>query len=261
MAMTAEEKLAIDKHFDFLTNQVQESQNEAMRIKNEYGKLVNAPASMEDDELAKLQLDCNQHINRIYHELSRHKFIKLPNGGDDWVEPDDDRLKILSKEGIDFLMNELRIHVSPLTLLSNYDPVMVEKMTCHFGRRIRRLMFNQAEFFFYYPKPEELFERTIKIIQQYPDQFPEFLKDNGDDTYTLLQEELWEKCIEWSYDELRNKFQHHEVIVFSVMELFYSTYRRAVNGEERKRLREKQIFTTSQTIAPQQPQQKRGLFG
>lgn len=246
MGISETEKQTIQKEFDYLGQQLQDAQLDALRAKNQYGQLSTTPFD-ENSELAKLQLDCDKQLDQIFHILSGHILEKDSKGGDKWVEPKDDRLRILTTTGVYLIMNELKMHVNPITILSNYKPEMIELITRDFGLRLNTLLFCKAEHFYHHPSPEQLYYKYRPLVVKFKLDIPD--------------RELYEKCEEWSIQELRNKFTHHRMIVLGVTELVYSTYLRAMNGEERKRLREKQIFHTNQTIQPQQTPQKRGFFG
>lgn len=254
MKISEKEMSDIRNQFSYLEQQKSSAELEAITLRNKFGEMSSSPPDNES-ELARLQLDCDKQLDAIYHNLCGHVLVKTPGGGDKWVEPNDDRLKILTQSGIYLIMNELKYHVNPITLLSNYTPEQIENIVLHFGKRMNHLLFNKAEFFYFHPSPEELYESSFKTIQLNPRQFLEFIDEKGN----ILEDDLYDKCLEWSSGELQSKFTHHESIVFDLTEIVYSTYLRAMGGQERKILREKQIFHTSQNIAPPQ-NTKQGWF-
>jgi hypothetical protein len=180
--------------------------------------------SMRNDDkpnVIQYQLDLKEELERIQHLLSGHIIKYKDGGGSYWAEPEDDRLKILSDYGVKQLMNILAFYLSKNTLLSNYDEETIWWKVKDFGTEVTDLVFSRYEHFFYYPSPEELFEKyRMNAIQ-----------------LGLTENELYFKCVQWSREELQSKFRHFPMIILSLIDTVHSTFLRALNGEERESLR------------------------
>lgn len=245
MSLSEQEQDKIKKSFDYLNDKLEASEHENLRLRNQYGQLSTSPPDA-DSEMAKLQLDCDKIVDQAYHLLSGHILIKDSKGGDKWIEPDDDRLKTLSKNGVYMIMNQLKFYINPNTLLSNFSKEEVDAIVLNFGNIVNDLLFNKAEFFYYHPSPETLYSKFHPIVKQ--------------EGLDISDQDLYDKCVQWSYQELQSKFRHHEAIVWQLTDMVYCTYRRAMNGEERRGLRSKQTWLMSQTLSPPQTQPKGGMF-
>ena len=131
--------------------------------------------------------------------------------------------------------------VTPNTLLSNLTEEQVESKTYDFGIELHDLLFIRYEHFFYYPSPEELFE---KHKQQ--------ANNIGINEY-----DLYLKCIQWSKEELQSKFRHFPMIIQMIVDTVHATYLRALGGEERESLRKQyNIHQSLNNNMPQMQQQR-----
>lgn len=193
--------------------------------------------------IVEFQLDVKEILDRVYHMLSSHEIGLNENNQEVWQEPKDDRLKTLSEYGVKKIMEILQLYVNPNTLLSNYKEDMIMWKVRDFGIEVSDLIFLKYEDFFFYPKPEELLELYWPIVQE------KGLK--------ITEEELYQKCLIWSNDELKAKLRHYPTIVQSLVDTVHSTYLRALNGEERESLRKQMHISQSTNTMPlmqQQPQ-------
>lgn len=201
--------------------------------------------SPDVENIVKFQLDSERLLNKCYHILSGHKIIKDSDGNEVWQDPEDDRLKIFSKFGVDRIMQLLQMHITPEVTLSIFDMETINREVRKFAIELTDLISNKYEFFFHYPSPEELYEN---ILPHKP--------------IDITDLELYQKCIEWSNDELRMKLANYPVIVNSLTSLVFANYSRALKGETLKSLRT--ITHISQSINssldPMTQQKKRGIF-
>lgn len=202
-------------------------QEEALRIQaqTQVNNMSGYQAGKEPN-IIEYQLDVSPTLDRVFHLLSGH-IATVTNGKETWEEPEDDRLKILSPYGVKQVMNYLAIYINPNTLLSNFTVEQIEEKTKTFGVALSDLLFNRYEHFFYYPSPEELFETYKPIMDK---------KYKG----KMTSDELYQKCVQWSREELQMKFRHYDMIVNLVTDTVHATLLRALNGKERESLR-KQI--------------------
>ena len=103
-----------------LENQSQEDSLRLSQANQTIGKMSAFPVGQEQN-LVQYQLSPEKELDRLYHLLSGHIALKDQFGGDKWVEPKDDRLKIFSDYGVNSIMNLLSFYININTLLSNYD--------------------------------------------------------------------------------------------------------------------------------------------
>lgn len=173
-------------------------------------------------DIAEQQLNLQEELDRIYHLLSGH-VLGISDGNEVWLEPQDDRLKIFSEYGVKQIMNIILFYINKNTLLSNYDEETIRWKVKDFAIELSDLIYNRYESFFHYPTPEELFDIYKPIMNR--------------QRLNITEEELYQKCIHWSNEELSSKMRHYPMIVMAVVDSVHSTYLRALNGEERESLR------------------------
>lgn len=176
-----------------------------------------------DQNLVQYQLDLKEELDRIFHLLSGHTIKINADGSEYWEEPDDDRLKIFSDYGVKQIMTIMSLYIHRDTLMSFYNEETITKKVHDFGIELSDLIYNRYEVFFYYPSPEDLFDKYKKYIS----------------TMKISEEELYEKCIAWSEEELQSRFSHYPMTILALIDIVHSTYLRALNGKERQSLRER----------------------
>jgi hypothetical protein len=215
--MNAEE----EKQFELLSRQAEAETLRRMDAENKISQMSGFSAGKEPN-IIEYQLDVSPTLDRIYHLLSGH-ILKTVNGNEKWEEPEDDRLKILSDYGVKQIMNLLSLYISPDTLLANLTEEQVYWITKDFGIELADLMFNRYEVFYSYPSPEELFDIYKPVV-----------KKQG---LNIDEKELYNKCVQWSREELQMKFRHFPIQVQSITNKVFINLTRAIKGEERRTLR------------------------
>lgn len=220
---------------------------------------------IKEPNLVEYQLDLKEELDRIFHLLSGHIIRINQEGSEMWEEPDDDRLKIFSDYGVKQIMNIISFYVNRNTLMSNYDAETIMWKMRDFGIELADLVFNRYEAFFHYPSPEDLYEDMLKIVEKNQLAFPHLIieHDNGDGTFTtqINQLELYKKCVQWSQQELAQKFRHYPMMILALIDTVHSTYNRALMGKERQSLRERlNISQNASTITDQFQQQGQNKF-
>lgn len=210
------------RYIDLLQKQLESEQIRRNSIENQFSQTSDFLPKI-DQNLIEYQLDLKEELDRIHHLLSGHVIKKDADGNEYWDEPDDDRLKIFSEYGVKRLMNIIQFYINRNTLLSNYDDETIKWKVRDFGIELADLIFVQYEHFFYYPTPEDLFEKYVDIMH----------KTN----VNISDYELYMKCVQWSKEELQYRVRHYPMIVLSLVDSVHTTYLRALNGEERDSLR------------------------
>lgn len=208
-----------------MEKELEEERLRRQTIENQFSRNNNASINEmnENNSMIDTQLDLSEELDRIYH-LLKGDIIEYDNeGGERWVSPDDDRLKILSDYGVKQIMNIIHFYINKNTLLSNYNEEIIFWKVRDFGIELSDLLFNRYEAFFYYPSVEDLYEKYSKIAME-----------KG---LAISEDDLYNKCIQWSKEELQSKLRHYPMIVTALVDSVHSTFLRALNGEERESLR------------------------
>jgi hypothetical protein len=200
-----------------------------------------------EQNLVEYQLDLKEELDNIYHLLSGHIINVDKEGNERWDEPNDDRLKIFSLYGVKQIMNIISFYINRNTLLSNYDDETIYWKIKDFGIELSDLIFNKYEHFFHYPTPEDLFEKIITILEtKYVEEKIVYI--NPHLNLCFEEKDLYNKCIQWSREELQSKLRHYPMIILAVVDSVHSAYLRALKGEERDSLRK--FMHISQTQMP-----------
>lgn len=182
--------------------------------------------------LAMQQLDLGPEIDRIYHLISGHEQRRLMDGSEVWAEPEDDRLKIFSDYGAKQIFNYYLFYVTKNTLLSNYQEEQIYIKVFDFGCKLADLIFTRYEDFFYFPKPEDLFDTMKEVLKTEGHKFPHLLTMGRVD-----EDKVYQKCLYWSNEELAIRLRHFPMILLAITDSVHTTFLRALNGEERESLR------------------------
>lgn len=192
-----------------------------MNMENQYNSIVNSPDENKNrSNIVEYQLDLNKELDRMFHLLSGHILKIKDDGSEKWDEPDDDRLKILSDYGIKQIISLLHWYLHKGITLSNFTDEMIIWKTKDFGTKLTRLVFNRYEKFFYYPTVEDLYEKYKKIAE--------------DNNIKYDDKELYEKCYQWSKEELQSKYRHFDMLINIILDNVHATLLRALHGEEKK---------------------------
>lgn len=184
---------------------------------------ASAFSAPQNNSLIMLQLDVEPELDKIFHLLSGDRIGLSENGSTVWLKPEDDRERIFSEYGVKQIMNLISFYINKNTLLSYYDLETIKWTVRDFAIALSDLIYNRREAFFYYPSPEELFDKYWPTVQK---------NDLG-----ITKDELYNKCIVWSHQELESKQNHYESLCLAVIHSVHSTYLRALGGRERDSLR------------------------
>ena len=240
------DEAAVQRELNIMQEQIQSAQLGRMKAENNLAK-ISEFAPIKEPNIIEYQLDVTPILDRIYHLLSGHQIKRLPNGAEVWAEPDDDRLKILTDYGVKQIMQLLSFYINPNTLLTNLDELQVSQETHDFGEELADLMFCKYEYFFYYPSPETLFNKYKPLVEQ--------------NKLNINDKELYEKCVDWSNQELQLKFRHFPMIWLALSDSVHKTLLRALKGEERNSLRKQMLIHQSMMAKDENvPEKKKGLF-
>lgn len=217
----------VASYIDRLNKELETERVRRMTIENQAGLgQLSSLTPDKDKNLVQYQLDFKEELDKIFHFLSGHE-IKEQNGEQIWVDPEDDRLKIFSPYGVKTIMNVLSMYLNRNTLLSFYDDKTIRWKVRDLGIELSDLFLNRYEALIFYPSPEELFDLYKPIIKS--------------EELQITEEELYEKCVYWSQEELKTKERHIPIIALALIDMVHSAYGRAFMGKERKSLGERGI--------------------
>ena len=233
------------RYMESLAGQYENLQNKNLQMQNDLSKMSSFPLAPAQN-LVEFQLNVDKMLEAIHHILSG-EILRIRDEFEVWEEPDDDRMKVLSPYGVYQIMNLLRLYVNTNTLLSYYKEEQIKDKMHGFAIELMDLMFCGYEKFFYYPAPEDLYEKYLPIVKK--------------EKYAITEEELYYKCLQWSGDELQSKSRHFPVILKAICDVVNSAYNRALNGEERESLRKQMhISQNANTFGEPMIPQKQGMI-
>lgn len=235
---------------DLMKKELDQERIRRMGIENDFNNQNSV--NLKDLNVIEFQLDLKEELDKIYHLLKGDIIERTEDGGEIWVESKDDRMKILSDYGVKQLMNSIYFYINKNTLLSNYDETTIYWKVRDFGIEIADLMFNRYESFFSYPSPEELFNQMITLISNNIESFEHILIRAPDGQVFIDEYKLYNKCLQWSKEELQSKLRHYPTIIMNLVNSIHSTYLRALNGEERESLRKQMSIIQSLSNNTQQ---------
>ncbi len=238
-----------NRYLDLMQKKVDEEQLQRVNIQNQYAQQSNFQNG-GDKTLAEIQLDLEKLLSKLFHLLSGHKLGMDQNNNEGWLEPKDDRQKIFSEYGVNRIMNILSFYLDVNTLLSNYDKETIQWKVRDFGIELSDLIYTQYELFFSYPSPEVLFENYL----------PGAKATASENNLEVDEVELYNKCLQWSKEELQLKVRNYPMIVMALVDTVHSTYLRALNGEERTSLRKQMHISQSSNINAQQQGPKASIL-
>lgn len=231
------------QYMQLMDKQLKNEQIKRMQMENEYGQ--QSSYKQDTSDIIRYQLDLGDELDHIFHLLSGHVLKINEQGHEVWEKPDDDRLRIFSEYGVKQIMNIIAFYINRNTLLSWYtDEEKIYEKIYNFSIELSDLIYNKYEEFFYYPTPEELYDKLKPIAIA-----------NG---LNLTEEELYNKCIQWSDEELRKKLRHYPMICLALVDSVHSSFLRALRGETLKSLRTVTHISQNVDGRPDIPQPKQG---
>lgn len=242
----------ISNYIESMNRQLEAERNDKLKIQTQLSQIMQFADSKETN-LVEYQLSFEKDLNEMYHLLSGHETKTIIENGEQkeiWVEPIDDRLKTFSYYGVKKLIHLLKMYINRNTLLSFYGEEQINFKVREFGIELSDLFNNRYQALLYWPTPEDLYDKYKSIVEK---------KD-----LDISEEELYEKCLEWSKEELRAREKLIPIYCISLVNMVHSAYMRAFQGKERQSLGERGINISQNNQnneANHIPQKKGGVFG
>jgi len=213
--------------------------------------------------MIKEQLDSSNDIEKIYHLLKGYSLEKNVHGIFEWVEPENNDMIVLSKEGIKFVMEKILTYLTKNTLLSNYDETTINEKMEDLGNSINDTIFMNSDLFFLKPTLEDC-KGEIKLrikkkvdIQKFASEL--LGKDINEEAIEKEIKKEMEETIERELEVIRQqkmkaKYKMFESIIMDILNPIHSAYQRAWKGEERTTLRKHTNITENRGMPMIQPQ-------
>lgn len=252
--MSEEISKEVRDYVDNLQSQLDFERSSKTKLQSEISQ-SSLGANGRDQTIVELQLELDETLNQIYHQLSGHELtFNSELNKYEWSEPKDDRLKNFSNYGVKIIMNKLKMYLNINTLMGFYDENTIRWKVKDFGVELSDLFLTRYEHLLHYPTPEELFDKYKPIVKKRNQTLQNDKK--------ITEEELYQKCIRWSEDELAARENILPGICWDLINMVHSTYTRAFLGKERTSLGERGI-NINQSTNPDSPIQiptKGGMF-
>lgn len=221
----------------------------------------------QEKSMLKDQLDLSEEIERIEH-LLKGEVLKEVDGVTKWIAPTDPEMVILTDYGIHLILNTITWYINKNTLLSNYNEELINSKMEDFATALTDVIFMEYEKIFKYPTVEECRNVLLTKLQN--------KKELRAFSLNLLGKEVIEEEIELSIlnqfegrvekelvkireQLVKNKLKRFEIIIREIQDAVHSTYLRALNGQERRTLREHIHISENKGMSPMQ-QQGGGFF-
>lgn len=197
------------------------------------------------------QLNLDDQLEKIGYLLKGYVYeLDKTTGEKEWVEPENNEMKILSDYGVHLIKNVIQFYLNKNTLLSNYDNEMINGKMEDFSNSLNDDIFMEYDKVFLYPSLEDckkVLDERIKRKKELKIYALELLgKEVGESKEKEIEKEILENVeltIEKELEKIReqlmkNKLKRFELLVRCIQDTVHSTYLRAWKGQERTTLRQ-----------------------
>jgi len=238
-------------------------------VANAQANQIQMQMEEQDKNLAEAQLDCNETLTKIYHNLRQDYLKTNADGILDWESLKDKKKRVFTDEGVDKIMQIIGGYINKETLLSNFDTEQINRRMLKFNLALSGLLFMKYEILFRVPTLEEckeilelrIAERikrkriTLEILGKEQDE-----KELEKEVFEELNYNIEKELIKIKDETKKINLREFEMIFTMIEAIVEATHNRAWKGEERGSLR--RHFNISEVIGGRQtPQEKKGMFG
>ena len=204
------------------------------------------------DNLIKWQLELDNILERAEHILRGDKLI-FNQGHLLWTKNDESTNQILNEYGVQEIMRILSMYLNRNTILSDYEAEEISEKILDFGRELNDLFYMKYEEMGLTVNFEEafqdLFETTDEII--FSEEGIQVLIKSGNDVQYLLLTEEQVEGIELERQKLAlEKRKNYPMLMREITDVVHSGYKRALDGGERRSLREARSVTQTEPLMP-----------
>lgn len=247
------EEEMMQKQQDMVQGQLEQAQThqdlQAMQIREAEKNLIREQLSLDEE----LQIIENLLRGNIYNS-------KL----NDWEQPKDTEMIILTEHGVHLIMNTIMFYLNKNTLLSNYDEDLINRKMLDFATTLADVIFMESDLVFQQPSIDEAITKYEKQLKDKIENRVLTSKIRGtelnyeDVKKNILKDIDVEKAVAGIKDQMKkNKLKRFEIIIREVQDCVHSTYLRALNGQERRTLR--QHIHISEVTGSNLSQQQTGI--
>jgi hypothetical protein len=206
-----------------------------------------------NDNLIKWQLELDNILERAEHILRGDKLV-TEGGHLIWRKQDNPINEILNDYGVQEVMRILSMYLNRNTILSDYDAEEIREKVLDFGRELNDLFFMKYEEMGLTVKFEQafqhIFETTDKLI---------FSKDGRKITVAIRTSNGLIQFLELSENQINDidlererlsleKRKNYPMLVREIVDIVHSAYKRALEGGERRSLREARQVTQTEPL-------------
>jgi len=204
-------------------------------------------AQMRESEtnLVREQLSLDEELETIEHLLRGHILKPNKEGIQEWKEPVDKSMVILTDHGVHMIMNTIMFYLNKNTLLSNYPEELINKKMEDFANSLSDALFMESDLAFVQPTNAEAVERYESQLKLRVENKLAIAKLEGheldyeDERQKVIASVDVEKTIFGIKEQMKkDKLKRFELIIREVQDAVHSTYLRAWNGQERRTLRQ-----------------------
>lgn len=138
--------------YEELLNYTQQLETQMQQTTGDNTKLHNAVTTQsindaQQQNLVQWQLDIQQELDLISHQLRGHVVKRDDKGNEVWTEPDDEEQKIFNERGAQEIEKVIRNYLIKNVLLSNFELKEINQRVEQFANRLRRFIFLNFEEF------------------------------------------------------------------------------------------------------------------
>jgi len=232
---------------NFFEQQEREQRLQQSQFEENQMKLSQSAKELEQQNVGviKEQLDLTDDLKRIEHLLRGETEVVNKDGEKIWEKPEDNSEILLTEEGIRLVMRTISLYLNKNTLLSNYDEETINHKMEDFATSLADYLFMNYEKYFLFPSPEECNEELIKRLERKQQQqiYNKTLKNeevNKDEIWNKLVSEIdpQRERINIREQLMKNKLKGYDWLMRVIQDSVHSAYLRALNGMERRTLRQ-----------------------
>jgi len=258
---------------EFLIEQDQQRRLAQSQFEEEQRNM--AKSSLIDDErnkgMAQEQLDLSKEIERIENLLRGRVFRKNQKTGVmEWMKPENSNMKVLTEEGIHFILNTISFYLNKNTLLSNYDETTINIKLEDFAESLNDSLYMNYEKFYITPTEEECYKVLLdRLKSRLNTQKYKIKLETGEEVSKEETKKIYEKLrkeinvvreLKHIKDKwVKNNLKHHDIIMREIQDVVHSCYQRAWKGMERTSLRKH--MSLSEIRNPDIPSQNKSSGG
>lgn len=215
----------------------------------------------QQKSLAETQLEVDSIISKCYHLLKQDVLRPDDNGKLDWYPISDSSKLVLTKDGVEKIMQLINFYINKNNLLTNFDEDEINMLMRTFMVELNSLLFLKYEILFRQPTFEEVRqiildkqEEKVKL-RAFASELLGIKADKDEIREQLLQE--MEARIEDQFKKIKTeqrkeKLKEYWIIIAQLEAIVYSALNRAYMGEERGSIRRHQQVSQILSDRPSQ---------